>query len=138
MYFTVKPRSVQIDGYRFQTPKLYCEGLEFDKIVMRSTDELEKLIEPIVAEAKQYAKHIWAHNPFDGKFRAKIDEDTMVFNSRAELCDVDFVNCDVVCIIEPKTVYNFKDMSGVSYRVHQMMVFEPECMFTSQDALAPS
>lgn len=113
-----KPCRIQLPSMRVMNKN------EFGKIELEVQMEFLDMWNPINDAAKEHAKHKWNDNPKDGKFRVQVDEKSMIFNSHAELEDVDYVDKFVICMIELKSVYNFKDQSGITLRVHQMKVSE--------------
>lgn len=122
-------RNTNIIGCKFQTPKLRGFLNEYGKLELEVTEDFLKLWEPIVKECKEHAENIWNDNPVDGKFRVKVDENTHVFNSNSELIPDILSSGSYICIVEVLSVYNFKEMSGITCRVHQVMCFEQEYLF---------
>lgn len=104
----------------------------YGKIELQAHKEFMDLWTPIVEEYKNDALFPWSENPGpDGIFRVKIDESTHIFDEKSELIHIT-PNCigrDVTCIIDILKVYNFKGLSGLSCRVHQMKVHEIEYLF---------
>jgi hypothetical protein len=77
----------------------------------------------IEREAQEYAEFPWKSALSEERLRVKIDDRTMFFDSNSELipgCQKVSVMTDVTCIIEIKSVYNFKGSSGLTCRVHQL------------------
>lgn len=120
---------------KIQIPKLRSLGVNaYGKLELEATPALTSLLEDFIESYKEEAKFPWYDNPgADGIFRVRIDESTHIFDSKSVLIPGDVPNVygkDVTCIIDFLKVYNFKEMSGLSCRVHQMMIHEQEYLFS--------
>lgn len=106
---------------------------QFGKLELETTPEFISLWGPIEEAGKESAIFDWNTNPADdGIFRVRVDESTHVFDSNSELVVGDIPSCIgrmVTCIIDVQKTYNFKKMSGLSCRVHQMKIHAPEYLF---------
>lgn len=120
---------------KIQFPKMTSLGVnQYGKLELQVTPVFLELWEPIVEEYKQEAKFSWAENPGpDGIFRVKVDESTHIFDGKSELIrGAELPDCSgriVTCIVDILKVYHFKGSSGLSCRVHQMKIHDPEYLF---------
>lgn len=116
----VSPKKLQIPKMRI------CNVFEYGTLELEITDDsfLEKWID-MENECKAYANFDWKSNIIDKKFRIKYDEKTHIFDENSKLIHEvpDLYNKCITCIIELRSVYNFKNFSGISCRIHQMKVF---------------
>jgi hypothetical protein len=113
------------DPFRVQLPRMVCSSgmSDYDTISLAVNDKLMHIVDPLITAAKPYAKFPWSDNPSDGNFRVKIDEETHIFDANSELCHSQIVaGSEVICILEAKGVYNFREKSGITYRIHQIKV----------------
>jgi hypothetical protein len=120
---------------KIQIPKMTSFGInQYGKLELQVTPEFLALWEPIVEEYRGEAKFPWTENPGpDGIFRVKVDESTHIFDGKSELIRGEipaFAEREVTCIIDILKVYNFKGSSGLTCRVHQMKIHDPEYLFT--------
>lgn len=128
MEFEPSARSIKIvNPKKIQIPKMrVCNVLDYGTLELEITDEsfIERWID-MEGECKVYANFDWKSNISDGKFRVKYDERTHIFDEESNLIHTvpDLYNKFVTCIIELRSVYNFKNFSGISCRIHQMKVF---------------
>lgn len=136
MKFIKSVRNVYIkneDGspVRIQIPKLKGSINEYGKLELEITEVFTHIWNSIDEECRKYAEFPWNDNPKDEKFRVKVDENTHIFNSKSELVnDTNIHDKFITCIIELQSVYNFKQQSGITCRVHQMKIEDPVYMFT--------
>lgn len=119
---------------KIQIPKMNSLGInQYNKLELLVTPEFLSLWEEKTSDYRSEAKHEWSENPGpDGIFRVRIDESTHIFDSKSELIRGEIPNVygkDITCIIDILKVYNFKGMSGLSCRVHQMMIHQPVYLF---------
>ncbi len=120
---------------KIQIPKMNSLGInQYGKLELVCTPEFISLWDNATQDYRTEAKHAWSENPgSDGIFRVRIDESTHIFDSKSVLIhggDVPNVyGKDVTCIIDILKVYNFKGFSGLSCRVHQMMIHDPVYLF---------
>lgn len=120
---------------KIQIPKMNSLGMnQYGKLELKATPKFISLWEDTTEEYRAEAKHEWTENPgSDGIFRVRIDESTHIFDSKSELirggCIPNLYGKDVTCIIDILKVYNFKGYSGLSCRVHQMMIHDPVYLF---------
>ncbi len=135
MKFTKSVRSIYIRNeddspVKIQIPKLKGSLNEYGKLELDITEVFTHIWNPIDEECRKYAEFPWNDNPRDGKFRVKVDENTHIFNSNSELVnDINIHDKFISCIIELQSVYNFKQQSGITCRVHQMKVYDPVYLF---------
>lgn len=118
---------------KIQIPRMRSVGInQYDKLGLCESEKFLALWNPIVKEYQKDAKFPWNDNPIDGIFRVRVDESTQIFNSKSELLsgDTELYDKDVTCIIEVLKVFNYKKMSGITCRVHQMKIHDQEYLFT--------
>jgi len=131
MKFVPGPRNIKILGdddrpLRLQFNKVPV--LDFNaewKTVDLEIDPTEWL--EIEAAAQEYAELPWKTNLDERRLRVKIDDRTMFFDSKSELipgCQKVSAMANVTCIVEIKSVYNFKGQSGLTCRIHQLRTNE--------------
>ena len=136
MEFTQSTRTVRITRddkpFRIQIPKMKVIGFtEFGSLELEITENFTEIWNPLEQQAKEASPYVspWRSNIDEYKFRVKIDERTHIFDSKSELIwTSNFVNKYVTCIIELKSVYDFKGFSGISCRVHQIKIHDSECL----------
>ena len=128
MEFDPGARSVKIvSPKKIQIPKMRVSNVfDYGTLEFEVTDQT--FVETWASfedECKMYANFDWKSNMVDGKFKVKYDEKTHIFDENSKLLhDVpDLYNKNVKCILELRSVYNFKNFSGISCRIHQMKVF---------------
>lgn len=135
MEFIQKPRSTAIvhakttTPFRIQIPAMVSSAKnQYGYIELTTTDEFLDVWTPIEDEIKKRADpdYPWNSALREYQFRIKLDEKTMVFDSDAKLIidEPDFDSCMVKCIIELKSIYTFKNMCGISMRIHQVKILE--------------
>ena len=134
MEFEQGARNVKITkGGKFQIPKMRVLNFypEYGTLELETNSKFINLWKPIEDECKTYATLEWRSSLADGRFRIKIDERTHIFDENSKLVPEipQLVNKFVTCIIELKSVYAFKGVSGISMRVHQLKISENSCAF---------
>lgn len=93
-------------------------------------DEIAIRWAEIEQAAQEYAEFPWKSAMEERRLRVKIDDRTMFFDSKSELipgCQKVSVMAEITCILEIKSVYNFKGQSGLTCRIHQLKIRE-ECI----------
>lgn len=139
MKFIKSSRNVYIKNdddtpFRIQIPKMKGFINEYGKLELEVNQLFNNLWTPIEDECREHGDFPWNENPRDGKFRVRVDENTHVFDSHSELLnDFQVDNRFVTCIIEIQSIYNFKQQSGLTCKVHQMKIHDPEFMFIPSD-----
>ena len=136
MEFEKRTKTVRIHSndkpFRVQIPRMRVSDFtEYGYLEMECVQEFIDLWNSFEKDAKENCPYSspWRSNVEDGKFRVKIDERTHIFDSKSELIWTDkFVGKNVTCIIELKSIYDFKGNSGVSCRVHQLKIWPGECL----------
>jgi hypothetical protein len=135
MEFIKKPRSIAIvhvntkNPFRMQIPAMVSTMKnQYGYIELTMNDEFIDMWTPIEEDIKKHAdpEYPWNSPIRESKFRIKLDEKSMVFDSHAKLIidEPDFDSCMVKCIIELKSIYTFKDMCGITMRIHQVKILE--------------
>jgi hypothetical protein len=135
MDFIQRPRSTAIvhknttTPFRIQIPAMISSAKnQYGYIELTTNDEFMEMWNPIEDEIKQRADQDYPWNSAlrEYQFRVKLDEKTMVFDSDAKLIidEPDFESSMVKCIIELKSIYTFKNMCGISMRIHQVKILE--------------
>ena len=127
MEFTPGERNVKIklpDGgpLKFQVTRVKLNSIDQWKTMeLEISDEDAKQWEVFEDTAKPYGELPWSSKLSGTNLRVKIDDRTMFFDSKSELtCSVPTPGSTVSCIIEIKSVYNFKGQSGLTTRAHQI------------------
>jgi hypothetical protein len=120
-------------GVKVQLPKLLCTGMFYEKMELDLAGL--DLFNGWNEEYKKHGKFPWTDNPANGTMRVRIDERTQVFDSKSDLIpgDFDVVNKIITCIVELVSVYNFKEKSGLTLRVHQMKIHDSESSYYFDD-----
>lgn len=104
---------------------------EWKTVTLECPPELEAQWRELEAEVPPQ-EFPWNSALTDYGLRVKIDDRTMFFDSNSVLVPPGIrTGALVTCLIEIKSIYSYKGMSGFSCRVHQMKIHEnPGCMFT--------
>ena len=129
--FTPSARSVRIDCDKIQTGKctVVDHSSEWGTIHIRVNDEFIQKWLDLEEQAKAHTTNPWRSRIEDGVFHVKYDTDTMFFDEQKRLVDpVITIGCEVILLVDVNSVYAMKGTSGISCRVHQGMVFAPECI----------
>lgn len=102
---------------------------EYKKIDIRVSEEFIQKWKEIETRAQEFAQHEWSSVLMDDILRVKYDDDSMFFNSEKSIIEpVIQVGSECILIIECVSVYTFNERNGLSIRVHQGMLFSPECV----------
>jgi hypothetical protein len=137
MEFTPSTKTIRIHNedktpFRVQIPRMRVTNMtEFGYLELEANEDFVKLWEPLEQQAKDACTYSspWRSVLFEGVLRIKIDERTHIFDSKSRLIWTDkFVNKLVTCIIELKSIYDFKGYSGISCRIHQIKIHQSECL----------
>lgn len=133
MEFRKAPRSVRIEGQnKIQTERCMIanHSSEYKKIGIHVGDEFASKWRSIEEKAKEFGECEWSSAlGDDGILRVKYDDDTMFFNEERAIIEPEItVGSQCILIIECLSVYTFNKKNGLSIRVHQAMLFSPECM----------
>lgn len=136
MNFTQAARSVRISGAnRVQTRPgiIRYHNDEYSTVEFEVDDEFATVWVNIESKAKEYAnkEYPWnsQFNPYERTIRIKYDDDTMFFNEKGELIDKELrIGSKMIALIELNSVYTFHQKCGIGCRLHQVMVFMPECV----------
>lgn len=137
MEFVPGARNVKIQynnkPYRVQIPRMTVsrENKNYGYVDMIVTSpEFIDFWRDLEIRAKQYATHDW-YSALDGNnFSVKMDDKTHVFGNDSKLIDPpeSLVGETITCILEIKSVYNFKFNNGITCRIHQMKIHKRECL----------
>lgn len=126
-------RNVKI-GLRMQLPRFECVGIAWEKLQLIVTPEFEAQWRELEEAYKKHAKWSWVSCVSDGLMRVRIDEKSHVFDMNSELSMDDpaelLTGHYVTCLIDIVSVWNFKEMSGLTVRVHQVKQGRKAYLFT--------
>lgn len=136
MEFEKRAKTVRIHQndkpFRIQIPRMrVTDFTQFGYLELECTEKFVEMWHPLEDKARENCPYDspWRSNVDENKFRVKIDERTHIFDSNSELIWTEnFVGKNVTCIIELKSIYDFKGNSGISCRVHQVKIWPGECM----------
>ena len=132
MEFVKAPRSIRITG-ETKVHTGMCtivnsspDYKKFDVRVNQDCIDRWRLIEE---RAKGYVDCEWSSLLYDDIFRVKYDDDSMFFNQQKEIIDpVIRIGSRCMMIFECVSVYTFNKKSGISVRIHQCLMLDPECV----------
>ena len=133
MEFRKAPRSIRIEGQnKIQTDRCMIVGhsSEYKRIEIQVSDAFVEKWRSIEERAKEFAEFEWSSSlGDDGVLRVKYDDDSMFFNQDKSIIEPDIqIGAQCILIIEFLSVYSFNKKNGLTTRVHQAMLFSPECM----------
>ncbi len=132
MEFKKAPRSIRIEGQnKIQTPicTVVSSSPEYNKFDIRVNQEFIDEWRKIEEQAKTFVNFEWSSILMDDILRIKYDDDSMFFNERKEIVEpVIRVGCRCIMIIECLSVYSFNKKNGINARIHQCLIFDPECV----------
>lgn len=136
MEFVPGPRNTKIVGlHRVQIPKMIVsrENLNYGYLDFICTSpEFIEFWKNLEEKCNKYSTPTYEwRSSLDGSiFKAKFDDKTHIFDENLNLIDplTSFVGETITCLLEIKSVYNFKNSSGITFRIHQMKIHSKKCL----------
>lgn len=134
MQFVKSERSYKVTNeqggpFRLQTPKVTVADYnrEYNTMTLECPNELENQWRALEEQASHLDDLLPWHSALSGdRLRVKIEGGTMLFDSKSELVSGGGIRAGsvVTCLLEIKSVYIYKGMSGFTCKVHQIKIHD--------------